>query len=107
MKNTFKDGWYIAKMPIHAKVAVIDNSYKVQIGLSAMQIHALENPSRVTLEFVGKKIKAEIWNAGGMACTKGCEDIRITKPIADVLRCKVGEFITISDKDMTLKPLGI
>jgi hypothetical protein len=89
----FQQGWGKLILPITGKVVVIDQG-EPAVGLSAMQLDALDIHSGVVrLKFGKKTCEAKVWNAYGMNSTNGYDTVRITDGVANALGCKVGDDI--------------
>lgn len=95
--RVFGQTWGKMRLPLRARVGIIDPSDEFEIGLSAMQLDNIGHTGKyngVIVGFLERKTKAKSYNAFGMMAMEGSE-IRLSSALADYLSCVVGEEISI------------
>lgn len=94
---SFGQAWGKIKLPVRARVAVIDQSDRLEIGLSAMQLDNIGwvgEYNAVQIQFGNNYAKAYVYNASGIGSLSG-DNVRISSALSEDLGCTTNEFIVI------------
>ena len=95
--SVFGDDWGQMDLPVSAEIGAIDQSERLEIGLSAMQFDNIDWSGEYNAVWVRcrkKTIPTYVYNAFGIHAMEGFK-VRISSALADELGCEVGEEIWI------------
>lgn len=111
----FGSTWGKLKLPIKAKVGIIDKHEIPQIGLSAMQLDNIGHSGKyngVVASFVDKKVQSRLYNAYGIHAMDA-DEVRISSALSSLLGCSVNDYIGIEsvtvmqDSELTIMRTSI